>query len=266
MTMVDTEETRIAADLAAGEIAEARAGLVATLRARPDDQRARMALFQLLCVAGAWDKAEAQLRALAALSPEARMLEMAYGQALAAEAARARACAGAAPAPLLAEAPAWAATLAATIGPDADPARRAEALDACPDTAGTLNGAPFAYLFDADTRFGPMLEAIVAGRWGLLPFAALEAIDIEGPRDMRDLVWLPASLRLRAGPTLAALLPVRYPGTEAEPDDALRLARRTEWRGADGQVRGVGQRSWTISTGEDFGLLDIRQIRFADPS
>ena len=117
-----------------------------------------------------------------------------------------------------------------------------------------------------DARFGPMFEAIVAGRWGLIPFAMVEEISTEGPVDLRDLVWLPAEIRFRQGPALAAMLPVRYPGTEREPEGGLRLARMTEWREAGGLVRGNGQRVWTTGEGEDVGILSFRRIRFADPS
>jgi protein involved in temperature-dependent protein secretion len=115
-------------------------------------------------------------------------------------------------------------------------------------------------------RIGPALEAIVAGRWGLIPFAALEEIRAEGPVDLRDLVWLPVELRFREGGTAAALLPARYPGTEEEADAELRLARRTVWREEDGALRGLGQRVWTTSAGDDIGILSFRSIRFATPA
>lgn len=256
-------EARVSDLLAAGDVAEARRRLVETLRSRPDDRRARMFLFQLLCVEGEWDKARAQLRALAELSPEAQMLAAAYGQAIEGEQTRARVFAGEEPASLLVDAPAWAADLVSALGAG-EPI--AAALEACPDTPGEVDGRPFDFLFDGDDRFGPMFEAIVAGRWGLIPFAMVEEIGTEGPVDLRDLVWLPAEIRFRQGAALAAMLPVRYPGTEREPEAGLRLARMTEWREADGLVRGVGQRVWTTSDGEDVGILSFRRIRFADPS
>lgn len=263
ISVVSLNETHTAQLLAAGDVAEARRQLVQGVRDRPADQRARMFLFQLLCVEGEWEKARAQLRALAELSPEAQMLAAAYGQAIEGEQARARAFAGEEAASLLIEAPAWAEALVSAIAtgePDA------AALDACPDTPGDVDGRPFDFLFDGDARFGPMFEAIVAGRWGLIPFAMVEEISTEGPVDLRDLVWLPAEIRFRQGPALAAMLPVRYPGTEREPEGGLRLARMTEWREAGGLVRGNGQRVWTTGEGEDVGILSFRRIRFADPS
>jgi type VI secretion system protein ImpE len=264
----DNRETQVGEHIAARDVAEARRLLVETVRTRPDDQRARMALFQLLCIEGAWDKARLQLRALGDLSPEARMLAAAYGQAIEGEDVRAAAFEMGEPAPLLIDAAPWAVDLVAALaaeGADAA-ALRAAALEACPDTPGEVDGRPFDLLFDGDDRFGPLLEAIVAGRWGMVPFAALEEISTQGPVDLRDMVWLPAELRFRDGPALAAMLPVRYPGTEREADADLRLARRTEWREEAGVSRGLGQRIWTTSDGDEVPILDFRRIRFTAPA
>jgi type VI secretion system protein ImpE len=268
MSSVVMCETQVSDLLAGGDVAEARRLLVETIRLRPDDQRARMFLFQLLCVEGEWDKARNQLHALGGLSPEAQLLTAAYGQTIEGERARSRAFAGQQATPLLVNAPDWATALASASGLATAKAEavRATALEACPDTPGEVDGRPFDFLFDADERFGPMLEAVIGGRWGLVPFAIVEEISTEGPVDLRDLVWLPAEIRFRQGPALAAMLPVRYPGTQDEPAAALHLARVTEWREANGRIRGVGQRVWTTSTGEDVGILSFRRIRFADPS
>jgi type VI secretion system protein ImpE len=261
---VFTSETQVSACLAMGDAAEARRLLVEAIRARPDDQRARMFLFQLLCVEGAWDKARGQLRALGELSPGARMLAAAYDQTIGGEQARARVFSGEEDASLLVDAPAWAVDVVAALTADAADAAslRTAAFDACPDVAGEVDGRLFDFLFDGDGRFGPMFEAIVAGRWGLVPFAAVEEISTEGPVDLRDLVWLPAEIRFRQGPALAAMLPARYPGTEQASDADLRLGRRTEWQEDAGVVRGIGQRVWTTSAGEDVGMLSFRRSRF----
>ena len=48
-----------------GDLDGARSALVETVRSNPADARARMFLFQLLAVAGEWDKAHTHLEALA---------------------------------------------------------------------------------------------------------------------------------------------------------------------------------------------------------
>jgi len=251
--------------LSSADIKEARKLVGDIVRLRPSDQRARMFLFQLLCVECAWAKASSQLRALETLSPEARILAAAYGQAIEGELHRAEVFRAQAPASLLVDAPDWAVDIvdALAADPQEAAARRASAFDRCPDTPGEIDGKRFDFLFDPDNRFGPTFEAIVAGRWGLIPFSAVEEIETEGPVDLRDMVWLPAEIRFRQGPALAAMLPVRYPDIETESDTELLLSRRTEWREHSGALRGAGQRVWTTSGGDDVDILSFRHVRFA---
>ena len=183
--------------LRAGDLDGARAALVEAVRRAPSDQPVRMFLFQLLCVSGEWDKASAQLRALAQLSPEAQMLAVAYNQAVEAELFRAKVFAGEAQPALLVKSSAWAGDLAGALAAlcqgrtDDAAALRDQAFDAAPDTPGDLDGTAFDWIADGDTRFGPAMEAIIAGQWGLLPFDCIEKIESEGPKDLRDIVWYP---------------------------------------------------------------------------
>ena len=163
---------------------------------------------------------------------------------------------------------AWATDLAAGFRAlaqgrlDEGQALRERAFDAAPETPGEIDGVRFDWIADADTRFGPTLEAIVNGQWGLIPFDRVERIESEGPRDLRDIVWLPASVAFRTGHSVNALLPVRYPGAEADGDNDVRLARSTGWRDEAWGQAGVGQHEWVLSGGESAGLLSLRRIVF----
>lgn len=254
--------------LRAGDLDGARRALVEVVRAKPGDAQARMFLFQLLSIAGEWDKARTQLNTLAQLSPEAQMLSVAYGQAVDAERQRADVFAGTAPMALLVPSE-WAEPLVDAIrhfaqGHTAEgEAARERAFEAAPDTPGTLDGVAFDWIADADGRFGPAFEAIIGGRYGLVPFDAVASIKSEGPKDLRDTVWYPAQIALRSGQSVAAMLPARYPGSEASPDVNERLGRATGWHdGASGQ-EGSGQHLWSLSTGDDRDLLSVRQLTFA---
>lgn len=254
--------------LRAGDLDGARAALVEMVKRAPTDQSARLFLFQLFCLIGEWDRASAQLRALASLSPEAQMLAVNYNLAIEAEKNRAQVFAGQAQPALLTSSSPWAGDLAAALGAlaqgrvDEAEARRDLAFDAAPDTPGELDGRPFDWIADADTRFGPALEAIIAGRWGLVPFDAIDSLRSEGPKDLRDLVWLPVELAFKSGQSVNALLPTRYPGSEACEDAALRLARRTDWRDEAWGEAGSGQHEWSLSDGSDVGLLSLRRLQF----
>lgn len=251
-----------------GDLAGARAALVETVRARPSDQQARMFLFQLLALAGEWDKARNQLRALAQLSPEAQMLAVTYEQAMDAEKLRAAVFAGVEPMPLLAGKDGWAQGLAHAMtlrarGNEAEAQHaRDAAFDAAPDTPGTLNGVHFDWVADADSRFGPAFEVILGGRYGLVAFDQVTKISSDGPRDLRDTVWYPVQIAFRSGQSAAAFLPARYPGSEEASDNALRLGRSTAWVERDEESEGVGQHVWTFSDGDDLGLLQLRVIDF----
>ena len=129
-----------------GDLDGARQALVGIVRAQPANQQARMFLFQVLALAGEWDKALAQLQALTQLSPEAQMLSVAYGQAIAAEKERSAVFAGAQPMPLLAGEGTWAEGVAQAITAlaqdriaEAEDLRGA-AFDAAPDMPGRLDG------------------------------------------------------------------------------------------------------------------------------
>lgn len=254
--------------LRSGDLGGARAALVALIRTQPSDEQARMFLFQLFAVTGEWDKARAQLQALAQLSPEAQMLSVAYGQALDAERQRSAIFAGAEDMPLLLGEDGWAQGIAKAIsllakGDEAAAvAVRDEAFDNAPDMPGTIDGQHFDWLADADGRFGPTFEAIVAGRYGLIPFDAVAAIKSEGPRDLRDTVWYPVQMAFRNGQSVAAFLPARYPGSETAADDAVKLARVTSWSDHEWGQEGAGQRLWTFSDGDDRGLLELRSLTF----
>ena len=255
--------------LRAGDLEGARQALNEAAKKSPSDQGVRMFLFQLLCLMGQWDKAKIQLRTLSGLSPAAQMLVVTYNLAIDAEMVRERVFAGEEPPALLSTGSSWAGDLAAALGAEAQgrhaeaEERRAKAFDAAPDTPGQLDGVAFDWIADGDARFGPAFEAIVQGRWGLAPFDAVERIESEGPKDLRDLVWLPAQVAFRTGQSVNALLPARYPGSQNAEDAALRLARRTDWREAPWGQEGVGQHEWSLGGCEtDAGLLSLRLLTF----
>ena len=46
---------------------------------------------------------------------------------------------------------------------------------------------------DADQRLGPVLEAVINGRYFWIPFQRISRIELDAPADLRDAVWTPAS-------------------------------------------------------------------------
>lgn len=251
--------------LAAGDLEGARAALVDTVRKSPADQSARLFLLQLMLISGEWDKAISQARTLVSLDPGAEMLSVLCNQLIAGEREREEAFAGRAPFKVLVPTSKWvddlAGALTAWAAGDLERAEslRAAAFDEALETPGDCDGRRFDWIGDADPRFGPCLELIIAGSWGLLPFEAISAINSEGAKELRDLAWLPVTLELRSGQSAAAFLPTRYPGAAGE-SAQLRLARGTEWRDSPFGSLGAGQRLLALSDGEEVPLLSLRRL------
>ena len=94
----------------------------------------------------------------------------------------------------------------------------------------------------------------------------IRTILVEKPVDLRDLVWMPAQFQWANGGESVGLVPTRYPGSEASDDDAIRLARRTDWVEMGPQTfAGLGQRMFAIDAGE-FALMDLRRIDLESPA
>ena len=236
------------------------------VRTNAADAKLRIFLFQLLCVTGQWQRALTQLQVCGELDAGALAMVNTYREALQCEAVREAVFAGKTTPHAFGQPQAWVAWLAEALQADvrgdaASAARlRSQAFDDAPATPGSLNGEAFEWIADADSRLGPVLEAVVNGRYCWIPFAALAKVDIEAPTDLRDLVWVPAHLEFINGGVTVALLPARYPGSGAQDDPALQMARKTEWiELAPDQYRGLGQRLFATSASE-VGVLEARTI------
>ena len=222
----------------AGKLNEAIAALSAELRENPTDVRRRTFLFELLCFQGEYDRAEKHLHVLAGAGPDAQLGAVLYFSALHAERLR----------------------------HDLFAKKEYPSVPADEDTrGGTLNGNPFETLEDSDPRIGPRLELFAAGAYLWLPFAHIESIEVEAPRRLRDLLWIPAFVR--TGPAFRGtelgevLIPVLAPFSFRSSQDAVRLGRATEWTEQDGLNVPSGQRMLSVD-GEDFPILEVRKIEF----
>ena len=238
------------------------------IQKQPQRSDLRIFLFQIYCVQGEWMKASTQLDVLLELDPSSKPMVETYREALRCEALRREVFDGKR-SPLVLGAPQdWLAMMIEALRvdaegrPDAAAELRAKALEAAPATSGKLDDTPFAWLADADSRLGPVIEAIINGKYYWVPVSRLIRIEIDKPADLRDFVWTPATLTLENGAANVALIPTRYPGTERETDAALRLARATDWREQPGGAwHGVGQRVLTTDQAE-IALLDVRVLAF----
>ena len=222
----------------AGELKPAIDALGDELKKQPLDAKRRTFLFELLCFAGEYGRAEKQLDILSDVSPEAAAGAMLYRSALHAERERQD-------------------MFARNALPLGTPH---------PSPPGSLNGAEFAAIADADPRIAAHLEAFIAGSYTWIPFAYIESIEAEAPKRLRDLLWMPAILHTTSDFRLQdlgeVLLPVIAPLSWKHPDDAVRLGRATVWE-EDAEHGEVPRGQKLLLYGEEEEpYLELRSLSF----
>lgn len=225
----------------AGRLNDAIKALSAELRDNPTDVRRRTFLFELLCFAGEYERADKQLEVLAEAGPESELGVLVYRSALFAERQRQDMFSRG-------EFP---------TQPDEEP----------PARSGTVNGKSFEFFSDADPRTGAKLELFAAGNYLLLPLEHVASIEIQPPRRLRDLIWTPAAVRTTPafkGTELGeVMLPVLAPFSWRHPDEAVRLGRMTVWEKPEGHEYQVpfGQKMWLVDD-EEISFLELRALEF----
>jgi len=225
----------------AGRLTEAIAALSGEVRDHPTDARRRTFLFELLCFAGEYERADRQLEVLGQAGPQSELGVLLYRSALYAERQRQELFARG-------EYP--------KHGDLPEPVR-----------TGVLDGKTFSSFSDSDPRIGARLELFAAGSYLWLPLEHVASIHITQPKLLRDLLWTPATVRTTSsfkGTELGeVLVPVLCPFSWQHPDDAVRLGRATVWEereGYDDQVP-FGQKMWLVNE-EEIPFLELRAVEF----
>jgi type VI secretion system protein ImpE len=230
-----TDKTDVAALIHGAQLAEARAALVARVKAAPAEPSARLDLVDVLILLGEWEKADTHAD-LAGIHDPARAVQIALTRQLIRAAAWRDDCFSKARPPELVTEPdvTVTAALARLTGRQPDEAEV--------QPGGIRDGQPFALLRDADDRTAGVLEVLTStGKYLWVPFASIASLRPARPERVRDLVWRPAELEVANGPTGIVYLPATYHA--AAPTDAQRMGRDTDWiEQPDGSVTGVGAR------------------------
>jgi len=249
-------------------LGEALSALQDEIRANPGDASLRVFLFQLCCVNGSLERALNQLQVAAGLDPAMEMLARIFRPIIECELLRRRVFAGSVTPLIFGEPEEWMGLLVQALGLYArgDLAGAAElrrkALEQAPPNPGQVNGSRVAWLADADSRLGPVVEGIIQGKYYWIPFRRIQKLKVEKPVDLRDLVWIPTTFRWTNGGEVAGHIPVRYPGSETGSDGATLLGRRTDFaQPIPGTYIGSGQRLWASDV-DDHPLLESFEIEF----
>jgi len=221
----------------AGKVREAEKALTAYLRERPSDTAQRTFLFELLCFAGDYTRAEKQLAVLADGSVEKETGAIVYYAALHAEKTRHE----------LFE-------------------KQAFPTDSTVSPAGELNGKPFTDLRDADPDIGARLEVFAAGAYLWLPFEHVASLEMGPPQRLRDTLWAPALVQtapsFRGMDLGEVLIPAIYPFSWKHPDEEVWLGRVTDWSAdEEGREYPSGQKILLVD-GEEVPFLEVRSLQF----
>jgi type VI secretion system protein ImpE len=226
-----------------GKLQEAIQALGTEVRNQPDDIRRRTFLFELLCFAGDFSRAEKHLNLLSDSNPDAAMGALMYRSAVSAERKRRS----------------FFESKQYQDSPNPNKWR-----------SGTLNGEKFQCIEDIDPRIGARLEVFIAGEYVWLPFAHIGSLTLGPPRYLRDLLW--ASGTVTAGPSMQGkdfgevLLPVLYPFSSTHERDTVKLGRETDWVLAEEDPLEIpyGQKLFVLDQERSISMLEIRSLEFDD--
>jgi len=231
--------------LKAGKLIEAISALTSQVKDNPADQRSRTFLFELLCFAGDYDRADKQLNILEQEGSKDSFLgTLLYKSALNAERTRQQ-----------------------MFETKSFPKPVVNGASAA--VTGKLNGKQFKSLSDADPRIGEKLEIFAAGDYMWISFADIAALRLEQPRRLRDLLWAPA--KLVPGPAFRSrdlgeiFVPLISPLSWQHPEDEVRLGRVSEWcEDENGEIAPFGLKN-LLMDGEEFPILEIRELEIDPP-
>jgi len=228
--------------LQAGKLDEAIQAVSAEVRDNPQDVKRRTFLFELLCFAGDFSRAEKHLDLAAQGNQSAEMGGLLYHAALHAERTRHD-----------------------LFSKQEYP--RPKHTTGLDEISITINGKNYHSLSDADPRIGSNLEVFAAGSYMWIPFGLLNSIEIAPPKRLRDLLWLPAKIRTsdkyEERELGEVLLPVLTPFASQHANANVRLGRATLWEETpEGETIPVGQKL-LLADDDELPILEVRSVKIA---
>lgn len=250
------------------KLQEALETLQLDIKRKPADVQLRLGLFQLLAVGGRWERALAQLQT--AVSFDADLVPWAVMLRSLAELEQVRAALfrGDRKANVLGVSPDWLSLMHPSFQCEqGEKALEAEAdfekaMAMAPARTGKVNGKPFAWIADADSRLGPVMEGYLSGNYYWIPMESLKQVVIAPPTQVLDLIWLQAEFTLAHGEVLAGYIPTRYPESELSDDSQVVTARTAVWRTLGKRLQ-IGSGVRVLSTDcDDIPITKIQRIEF----
>lgn len=249
-----------------GNLTAALAAVADELRQEPTHIGKRAFYAELLCLQGAYERADQQLATLLSLEPDTLLTVGTWRQLIHAAQAR-QDVFTTKRAPELIGPPTQhieqqLQILLALAEGDMQTAAQlahsqAEARPPCP---AVVNGRAVDDLRDLDDLCAGLLEVLASnGKYFWIDFSQIRELELAPPQRPLDLLWQKATLLLNNGSEGEVFIPSIYVAT-AE-DEAAMLGRTTDWQEKHGLVRGLGQRLWLV--GEE--ALPISEVQTVIP-
>ncbi len=255
-----------------GRLDDAIATQNEVVKVHPMDLDARHELSVYLCFAGNLERAFLQLNTMSQQNPELAMSSNVYRSLLIADLQRRKVyredvkpllppdC----PSPVEARLEALLARRAGN--PDAARAALDRAAEGEGNRPGKLNGEVFAGIRDYDDLLGSVLEVYAGETYLWMPFDHIRKLEINEPKHLLDLLYVPARLEDITGAEASVHLPTVYEGSHLADDGQLRIGQKTDWVEVPGVgFCGSGQKLlFAASETEtlELGLLEVRSLEF----
>ena len=257
--------------LDAGQLQAAIEAVSQDVKARPSEMQPRTFLFELLCFAGDWDRAERQLDVIGHQSAQAELGVQVYRNNLKAERDRVRLFSDGLAPHFLTEPPAYVDLHLNAINRmregNYDEARLLldQAEEERPALIGKVNGRQFLDFRECDDLIGSVLELIVHDKYTWLPFEQIKSMEISAPKQLRDLMWAPARIEGVDGTVGEVFIPALYVRSSDHPNDQVKLGRMTDWTQVNDLLHlPAGLRLFMVD-GTDEAMFEARRVEF-DPA
>ncbi len=256
------------ARLDAGDLKGAVEAALGVVKANPTNIPARTFLFELSCFSGDWDRAEKQLEVIGHQDANAMIGSMMYRQNFKNERDRMRYFSDGLAPELVTAKPAHIDDLmnAANRLREGSTLEARTLLDKVeeerPAYPCKVNGSAFSDFRDYNDLTMCVFEVFIKDSYVWLPYEQIRSLKFNKPRSLRDLFWLQTEVEMLNGTAGEMFFPALYASSWKSDNDAVRLGRMTDWRGAgDDLFVGEGLKMFWMD-GNDRSILDIETIEF----
>lgn len=256
--------------LDAGQLTAAIEQVTGEVKNKPTDASLRLLLFELLCFAGDFNRAEKQLDVVGHQDAKIDLGVQVYRNNIKAERDRRRLFSEGLQPHFLSEPPEYVDRQLEAVNQfrQGNLTGARELLDRVeeerPAISGKLSGKTFQDFRDCDDFVGPVLELIVHDKYTWLPFEQIQRLEIPEPKQLRDLIWISAGIESAQGAVGEVYLPVLYAGSSDHPNDMVKLGRMTDWKAWNEDLyTAVGSRLFLIDN-EERPMFKANKLEF-DP-